>query len=371
MERVEPLDLDVISHAAWRAERLDFRNRTRWRLLRAKQSGGKHLYGFCGLQSLAEVGHSAFTPKLTAAAIRAKADLYIGHYVAALPAVAKAARINRARYSFDAEDFHPGDQIDTREHELDKQLIRAIESCYLPSCTYITASSELIAQAYSEIYGIEKPTVVLNAFSRGDARPTNTEKENGVRRPSVYWFSQTIGPLRGLECAVRALGYARSQPHLYLRGTVAPGFIEHLRSIAAASDMSDHLHILPPAMPSEMERLAAVFDVGYSGEEAASANNRYALGNKLFSYLVAGLAIVASEVPSHQKFAGELGEAIQLFKINDERDLALKWDELLLQPGRLAAARAASLALGLGRYNWECEQLKLLDCVNRALWKHA
>ena len=131
------------------------------------------------------IGHpaivrAAFHPVATAlvgAAKRQKARLYIAHYPAALPAAAIAAAYHGAHYAFDAEDFHPGDWPDAPEHASEHRMVRQIEGRFLPGCAYVTAGSPGIADAYVEEYGIERPTVVLNAFSRAGAPPTWTRRQ--------------------------------------------------------------------------------------------------------------------------------------------------------------------------------------------------
>ena len=189
--------------------------------------------------------------------------------------------------------------------------------------------------------------------------PTGTAEPG----PSVYWFSQTIGPDRGLECAVQAIGRARVRPHLYLRGSPASGFLDRLQTIAAAAGAAGRLHILSPAAPSEMERLAASYDVGFSGEPGHTRNNRTALGNKLFTYLLAGLPVVMSDIPAHRAFAPEAGEAARLYTTDDADSLAAALDLVLGDPALLAAARAAAFRLGQTRFNWDIEKAKLLDLV--------
>jgi len=121
------------------------------------------------IPALVERGFHDVSPSLTRAAVARRADLYIAHYVAALPAAARAAAAHGTRYAFDAEDFHPGDLPDTPEGRLWKRLIRAIEAKYLPGAAFVTASAPLIADAYAAAYGIARPTVVLNVFPRSHA----------------------------------------------------------------------------------------------------------------------------------------------------------------------------------------------------------
>jgi glycosyltransferase involved in cell wall biosynthesis len=184
-----------------------------------------------------------------------------------------------------------------------------------------------------------------------------------VPGPSIYWFSQTIGAGRGLEIAIEAIALAASRPHFFLRGTPAQGYEVKLRALASERGVSDRLHFLPPAPPDEMERLAAGYDVGYSGETGFSDNNKLALGNKLFSYLTGGVPVLASDISSHLALAPDLGAAMTLFTQNDVHSLARAMDHMLLDPVGLASARAAAWNLGQGRFSWDTEQKIFLACV--------
>ena len=110
---------------------------------------------------------------------------------------------------------------------------------------------------------------------------------------TLYWFSQVIGPDRGLEDAIRAMGILRTRPlELHLRGAWHPGYEGVLRSMAAdAGVRQERIVSHAPAAADEMVRLAAEFDIGLALEPAASVNNDLALSNKLFTYVLAGNAV--------------------------------------------------------------------------------
>jgi hypothetical protein len=183
----------------------------------------------------------------------------------------------------------------------------------------------------------------------------------------VYWFSQVIGPNRGLECAVRAIGRARTRPHLYLRGTPADGFVAHLDRTAAENDAAGRVHVLRPDDPSKMEHLAATFDVGLIVETGQTRNRNIALTNKLFTYLLAGVPAIMSDISAHREFAAETGTTAHLFPAEDPVALAVILDRLLADPVRLATARAHAYRLGRERYNWEIESRALLETVVQSL----
>lgn len=314
-----------------------------------------------------EAAHAPIVADLVKETAKVRADLYIAHYVAALPAAAQAAKRHGALYAFDAEDFHLGDLPDAPEHAREKRIIRGIESRYLPGAAYVTAASPMIAEAYAETYRIPLPTTVLNVFPKRNAPSRPTPRGNAAPGPSVYWFSQTIGPGRGLETAIEAVIRAESRPHLFLRGTPAGRYWDELRRLAAQAGAGERLHFLDPAPPDELERLGAIYDIGYVGELAKTQNRQIALTNKVFSYLLGGVPSLASDIPAHQRIASDLGAAMSLFEIGNAAVLAVALDALLLDPPRLAAARTQAWTLGQDRYNWEAEAPKFFEPIQAVL----
>ena len=367
LDGVEPRDQSLMRRIEWRLERIDLRSRWQWRLRRAAQLAARHLYAVSRSGRHADLGFSPYVPVLTKAAMRTPADLYIAHYPAALPAAAIAARRFGARYAYDAEDFHLGDWPDSKEHDLDRALVHAIEGRTLAGCAYISAASPGIADAYAEAYGIARPEVILNVFPLAQAPPGATPRGMAVPGPSVYWFSQVIGPNRGLECAVRAIGLARSKPHLYLRGTARSAFVEALLTMAAEAGAAGRVHILTPDEPDEMERLAARYDTGLVAETGETASRRVALTNKLFTYLLAGVPALMSDIPAHRAFAAETGTQANLFPVGDAAALAGCLDRILGDAAALAKARAQAFQLGQERYNWEREGRGPVKMVQRAI----
>jgi glycosyltransferase involved in cell wall biosynthesis len=367
VDRVEPRDQALMRRARWRLQRIDLRARTLWRARRVLQIAARGLHGATGQPRFADFGFSAYTWPIWSAALKSPADLYIAHYPPALPAAALAARRHGAAYAYDAEDYHLGDWPADPVFDMDRHLVRSIESRYLPGAAYLSAASPGIAQAYAEAYGIERPRVVLNAFplSQAPAAPS----PRGVARPgpSLYWFSQTIGPNRGLECAVRAIGKARSRPHLYLRGWLAPGMKETLDRIAGDAGVLDHVHILDTEEPGKMVALAADYDIGLCGEPAYTCMNDLAVTNKLLTFILAGLPPLMSTTSGQAGFAAETGLGDYLYPIDDHDALARLLDLVLENPDRLASLRARAWRLGQERYNWDHESASLIDLVSRSV----
>ncbi len=182
----------------------------------------------------ASLAGSAVSSGLSRAAANIRADLYIAHYLPALPAAAHAAARNNAVYAFDAEDFHIGDLPDEPGASFDRRLIRTVEGRYLPGTAYISAASPGIAAAYAETYGVNFPAVVLNTFPKAQAPAAPTAAGAAAPAPTLYWFSQTIGPDRGLECAVAAIAGSKA--------SASPAFARFNRRWLSPASYGDSRH---------------------------------------------------------------------------------------------------------------------------------
>jgi glycosyltransferase involved in cell wall biosynthesis len=365
--KIEKLDAELAASLPFPVCRIDMNVPGRWASARLRQEAARKLFSLTGSARAADYGSAAAMPALRAEAVRYQADLYIGHYTGALPAVADAAAAHGSRFGFDAEDFHPGEFPASQHAGLTQRIIETVERRHLSNASLVTAAAPLIAEAYANQYGIPLPTTILNSFPRTSAPAANHSPTRAARGPSVYWFSQTIGPDRGLEAAVQAIAIASSRPHLHLRGYVSEEFRRVLESLANTCGVGDRVHFLEPVAARDLERLGAEYDLGLVGETGATLNRRIALTNKLFSYVTSGLAIVASDIPAHRAIAGRFAGALRLFTPNDPSSLAREIDAFLLHPEYLADARRSAWRLGQDGFSWENEKHRLLSAIGDVL----
>lgn len=305
-------------------------------------------------------------PELGEAASRTPAALYIAHNLGALPAAAAAARMHNARLAFDAEDFHSG-QLANPEGDPMAETTRTVERQFLPECAYVSAASPGIAESYRDLCGIPLPTCVLNVFPLRDRPPAfRTASNKGLR---LYWFSQTIGPDRGLEDAVRAMGVLTNHDiELHLRGKWQAGYEERLRAIAAeAGARQGRIISHEPADADEMVRLAATYDVGLALEPPVTVNNDILLSNKIFTYILGGTAVIATRTRGQAGLVGELGAAALSYETGDHWSFAAALTPWLEDRDALLHARQTAWCLGESRFNWDREKATFLGLVQTAL----
>lgn len=297
--------------------------------------------------------------ELLAAALRTPPDLYIAHNLGALPAAAQAAQKTGKPFGFDAEDFH-------REEEdpaLPQSRLKAeVESEYLPKAAYTTAASPLIAAAYKMLFPEKQWQPLLNVFSLRQ-QPAFRDGYPGPLR--LFWFSQTIGRQRGLEDVLESLGSLAGIPvEITLQGSCAPSEKTWLEE---AVRPPHKLRILPPAPEDELILEAGQHHLGLALERRSPPNRNICLTNKIFTYLLAGNALIASDTDAQKQFMGQYPGIGRVYPIGDAQALAQIIRHYHENRAELEATRRRAWELARTELNWEKEQEKFLGLVRSVL----
>jgi glycosyltransferase involved in cell wall biosynthesis len=163
------------------------------------------------------------------------------------------------------------------------------------------------------------------------------------------------------------MGQMKTPVDLYLRGMPTVGYTDVLTQLADQVGVSDRIHLLPSAPPSDMARLASNYDVGLSIELNQPLNRSICLTNKIFTYLLAGLPVILSKTTAQENLAKELNEAVILIDIDNSLGIAQSLDNFLSDPQKLFNAKAKVYKLVTERYNWDIEQQVFLKNIKKVL----
>ena len=351
-------DRELMTHRDWRLERVDVLPRRGNKLhsiwIRGRRCLAQEVARGFPEPWLAEHSYTLALPEMRVLAAREPADWFIAHAHGALPVAAAAAACWNARLGFDCEDL----LVHTPEEP--RAVLRAIEAEYLPRCSYISTASPLMAEQLVQHRHIPAPLVLYNVFSlalaEGMLIPALRPAARAMR---LHWFGQTIGLGRGLEDAIAALSHLPAEAELHLRGNPSPGVREKLEALAGRE--RHRLFFLPPLQHDEVIRAMEPFDVGLALERPDHGNYARTVTNKFFSYLLAGLAVAASDTPGQQQLMAQMPPAGFLYSAGEARALAdglLKWvrDRQTLRTAQQAAWDAAR-----ARFCWEREREKFLS----------
>lgn len=367
-------DESLMRTRRWRLQRLNARRdgpgRLTWLAASVRQKFFQKAHFLRHSGALNELALSRFLPELSRMAVSEPADLYIAHNLPALPAAFRAARRQKARLGFDAEDFHRGEfHVGAQVNRLAVEVTKSIEENYIPRCDYVTAASGGIAAAYAEAVHIPLPTTILNVFplSHRNAGTPKEELANEKCAPglSLYWYSQVIGSDRGLDDILQALALLPEGISLHLRGSWSRAYEPAFRAQAKRLGIEHRVFILPPAPPGQLVERAAQHDVGLALEPGDRPNNRLAASNKLFTYFLAGLAVAATDVAGQRGIMEAAPGTGFRFHAGDVERLAGELRSWVDNPGQLQVAKKQSRLVGESRFCWDLEKAKLAEIVRQ------
>jgi glycosyltransferase involved in cell wall biosynthesis len=314
-----------------------------------------------GWHSAAQLG--GWRRALLAVARQRDADLFIAHSALTIWVGTRLQREGR-RVGVDMEDWF------SREHPepYPSALVAAREAELLRASPHATCTSRAMGLALAHAYGGAPPKVVYNAFnwSERDALDGERKDRTGRRKYSIHWYSQTLGEGRGLEDLLAALPHVTQDVEVHLRGTLGTGTRTWLDG-RIPPGWRERVHVHPPVTNAELLSRIAEHDVGFSGEMKVYPTRDLTVTNKMLQYLLAGLAVVASDTHGQSEVAQAAPGAVFMYASGEPPALAARINALLESPGQLMAAKRAALDAARDTFCWERIAPVLVDSVAAAL----
>ena len=318
----------------------------------------RHAVQYFGWQSPTALGPAG----ALLARIRAlPADLTIVHNDAPMWAGRRLLATGR-RIAADFEDWYTEDLLPEDRRARPQRLLCRLEHDLLHRAAYVSTTSQAMADALYRTYGGKRPVVVTNSFPL-QPRPA---PQPGGRPPTFFWFSQTVGPGRGLEPFLTAWAATHISSRVVLLGNVDAAYRESLIG-ALPPPRRAQLEFHHPVAPTDLPALIAEHDIGLALEHQRPPSRDLTITNKILQYLNAGLAVVASDTAGQSEVFAHAPGIGELVTLADTTALTVRLDALLADPARLAASRQAARRAAEEIYCWEKEAPGLIRAIEAAL----
>jgi glycosyltransferase involved in cell wall biosynthesis len=352
------LDRAIVAGAPFVHEQIDLLDGPIAWLRRARVRFAREVFRRHGPASIESLGPAA--PLLRAAHAR-PANLTIVHNE--VPHWVGTRLIAEGRLvAADVEDWHSEDLLPTERAHRPLSLLRTIERTLLHRAAYCSTTSHALADALHARCGGRRPDVFTNAF------PLQPDPRRGPpgHPPAFFWFSQTIGPGRGLESFLAAWRLTRHPSRIVLLGETSRDYAAHLLALLPVQRRAD-VTLLPLVPPAELPAVIARHDIGLALEDPAIPSRDLTITNKILQYLNAGLAVVASETAGQREVLARSPDAGVMAVTSSPAVFAATLDSLLAGSAALQTRQRAARRLAEETYCWEREAPRLVQCVRGAL----
>ncbi|WP_155826112.1 glycosyltransferase [Hirschia maritima] len=258
---------------------------------------------------------------------------------------------------YDSHEF----AVDQFSHNLQwkiwiRPLTRAIERKYISQVDAIISVSPGICTALKNRYKLPKtPVCVRNipAYKACEFRPIS---ENSKIR---ILYQGVVAKGRGLEALIESTPLWKRDFKLVIRGPGQPDYINALDQLIVQTASKIEIEIAPPVPFSELIETAQKSDIGLMLLNNRSVHNKYALPNKLFEYMMAGLAVIVSDVPDMAEIVTNYNTG-KVIKSLDPHVIATQINSLTAD--QINHMKKASLKTSKS-LNWEKEEHKFLTTI--------
>jgi glycosyltransferase involved in cell wall biosynthesis len=334
-------------------------------LRRARRKAANTVYGLTGWQSRDQLGYGI--GRLLARARALDADLYIAHSEPALYVAWRLLQDGR-RAGVDMEDWFSEDLLPQSRRRRPLALLRFLERALLVRSVFASCPSRVLSEALAKEYGGKPPIVLYNAFPWTDRNAIDGRRKDrrNTAIASICWYSQTLGPGRGLEDLVGAMPLLKCEAEIHLRGQAAPGMADWIRD-RIPEHWRQRVFFHPLVSNEELLSRIAEHDIGFAGEMPYCRSRDLTVTNKILHYLLGGLAVVASDTAGQREVATQAKDAVAVYQPGNPAALANALDGLLASHALLAHAKSTALETARDCLSWEGQERTLLAAIAATL----
>jgi glycosyltransferase involved in cell wall biosynthesis len=288
-----------------------------------------------------------------------KADVLVSNDLDTLPAVYLASRIKKTALVYDSHEYFT-EVPELKERRLVRRIWEKMESRMLPHIQFSSTVSPPIAEAYRKKYGIHMEVIRNLPFRKlADASPSFTlPRQSG--KIIIYQGALNMG--RGLEMAIKAMQYAQNIQLVI----IGRGDLEiQLKALAQSLGLTEKVTFMGRVSPDNLFDYTIQADLGISLEEDLGLNYRFALPNKVFDYIQAGVPVLVSDLPEVKSLVLQYGVGT-ISNAQTPAELGALFNRILDDKGKLQEWKV-NLKKAAAELCWENEEHRLLELYQAAI----
>ncbi|MDP3353377.1 MAG: glycosyltransferase [Flavobacteriaceae bacterium] len=234
-----------------------------------------------------------------------------------------------------------------------KSFWQKIEAVLIPKIKYKYTVCNSIAKYYKDIYNTSFEVIrntPMKIINLDDSKSAISLRKNAI----IYQGALNKG--RGLELIIETMLYI-DNAFLYIIGD--GDLTNKLKLSVHQLKLTEKVFFLGKILPTDLQSITSKAAIGISIEEDLGLNYRFALPNKLFDYIQAGVPILVSDLPEMKQLVNQyrIGEII----VDRNPEAIAKMIKLMLEKRN---SYQNNLEIAANELNWEKEEVKLKEIFN-------
>jgi glycosyltransferase involved in cell wall biosynthesis len=284
-----------------------------------------------------------------------KNDIFLSNDLDTLPAVFFAAKIRKKVIVFDSHEIFPEVPELVIRPNIQKIWLK-IEAFLLPKIKYSYTVCNSIAEYYKKKYGINMQVIRNVPFY---------QKKAETRKPDIpiiqYQGAVNIG--RGIELTIKAMQYINNAK---LRIIGNGDIFDDMKKLASDLQIDYKVEFTGRVPLEQIPELTKQATLGLSIEENLGLNYYFALPNKLFDYIQAGVPVLCSNFPEMRNIIKKYNIGF-LIESRDEKKFAGQIKEILKNLEKKNQI-FNNIEISKKELSWEKEQKKLLQIIDSIIY---
>lgn len=286
-----------------------------------------------------------------------KADLVIAHDYHTSDVGAQIARIYEAKFSIDVHEYAREQYSnDPAWVAREQPVIIAVQDYYLRRADVVTVVCEGIADLIAAESPLRRPPVVIR-----NVPFKNVQGFRPVGEKIKVLYHGDLSRPREIHTAIASLPLWREEFELVLRGGGDPTYVGELKRLAEKLGVEGRITFEASVPFERIVPAANTADIGFFSYAAYSPQIRFALPNKIFEYVMAGLAICVTDLEEVGRVVNRYGNG-KLIVRHSAEGIAATINSFTRE--EIEACKRASI-VAAGELNWEVEREKLLDAYRQ------
>lgn len=222
-----------------------------------------------------------------AALLRLRPDVVHANDWSALPAADAAKRSFGTRVVYDSHELASEEHADNWRWRLVAQRhVRAIETRFIRRVDAVVTVSEGIASTLQTLYALpQRPLVIYNTPAHQKVIPSL------LAEPINLLFHGNMKSGRGIEPLIESM-HLLPRHTLTLRGDGTASYLNELRRLAIKFGVSERVTFESALPYNQVITAAARSHIGVFCAPRDTGQNRFAMPNKIYEYIMAGLAVL-------------------------------------------------------------------------------
>jgi glycosyltransferase involved in cell wall biosynthesis len=187
-------------------------------------------------------------------------------------------------------------ETETFTHRKSQPLAKMLERALIGRAAKVIVVSPSISRCYRTDYRLDDVPVIMNVPPRGSGQSPqrNHRLRDLFRIPDeamLFMFQGSLAKERGVGELLEAFRQLPQDRHV-----VIMGFGPMADEIKAVANCHDNIHFLAAVPPEDVLDYTLGADVGIALIDEGCLNHQFALPNRLFQYLHAGLPAIVSDL---------------------------------------------------------------------------